>query len=184
MRLIPLYCSAFVLVACGREFPREISIDDRFTRSEMADIRSAVAEVNKLGELIGEDRLIEISGTFHDGDGRFGQDNIDDGCDELYRCGTASDCLDFVRQYEDEYSSYDNLYGFYTGTDIGLMVFNIDRAGRPLKFVAMHELGHFVGMLHVTNNRNAVMHANACCADSFTAADREEFCLRHGCDPD
>jgi len=172
-----------ILSACG-QYPREIYIDERFSPEEVGEIRRAIREVNTLARLIDEDRLVEFAGRFSDGNGKFEQSNVDNDRNELYRIGSADECLDFVDDYEDEYSSLDNLNGFYTGTDIGILVFNTERTGRPLWFVAMHELGHFVGMGHVTTNRHAVMHPHACCADHFTEADKEEFCLEHGCDPD
>lgn len=183
MRQICLLSIALLLPACGPT-PREIFIDERFSADEVNDILDAVDEVNKLACLIGENKLMTVVGTFRDGNGRFEQHNVDNGYNELYRIGAASDCRDFVSDYEDQFSSFDKLYGFYTGTDIGILVFNSYRDGRPLKHTVMHELGHFVGMKHITNNRHAVMHPYACCVDSFTQADKEEFCLRHGCDPD
>ena len=183
MRRITLIAACSIFAACG-EWPREISIDVRFDDAEMVEIKSAVAEVNKLAKLIDADDLVTPAGRFTDDNDVFEQNNVDNDRNEIYRIGEAEECLGFVNRYRDKFGDFDKLYGFYTGTDIGLLVFNSCRDGRPLKFVLMHELGHMVGMDHVTSNRHAVMHPSACCVDSFTEADKEQFCLQHGCDPD
>ena len=181
---IALGLTLLVTAACGQEWPREIRVDQRFTAQEMTEIRAAVSEVNKLGGLIDQDQLVKIAGRFTDEDGNFSQGNVDDGEDQLYRIGSAEQCWEFVKRYQSRFGVIDNLYGFFTGTDIGILVFNTYRDNRSLRCVVMHELGHMAGMDHVTNNRHAVMDAHSCGVLSFTAADREQFCLQHGCDPD
>lgn len=185
MRWISLCSAALMLAACGREFPRDIYLDARFSKAEVAEIKEAIAEVNKLGRLIGEERLIEVAGRFKDDDGRFGQDNVDNDDDELYRIGSPGECWDFVEDFQDEFGDIGNLNGFYTGTDVGILIFNLNRPDRPTtRYVAMHELGHFVGMHHVIGNSWAVMAPSGYGPQAFTSADKEEFCLQHGCDPD
>jgi hypothetical protein len=170
--------------ACG-QWPRELFIDSRFNEAEIAEIKAAVREVNALGRLIDENELVSLSGRFTDENGEFEQRNVDNDRNELYRVDSASECRDFVERYDESFGTIGNLYGFYTGTDIGILVFNLRLPYRPpLRHVVMHELGHFVGMDHVTNNRHAVMHPNAYTTDVFTEADREQFCFQNGCDPD
>ena len=177
-------CLSFLtLAACG-EFPRDYYVDVRYNAAEYAEVKSAVAEVNRLAKLVDADELINLAGRFTDDNDAFEQNNVDNDRNEIYRIGEAEECLGFVDRYRDKFGDLDDLYGYYTGTDIGILMFNSVRDNRPLKFLIMHELGHAVGMKHVTGNRNAVMHPHACCAENFTQADREQFCLQHGCDPD
>lgn len=184
MRRAYIIFAAAALSACGRS-PRQLYVDVRFSGAEIEDIRSAVDEVNKLACLIGEDKLIEIAGEFRDDDGHFDQSNIDDGEDQLYRIGSAGECSDYTEHFQSKFGDIGNLYGFYTGTDTGILVFNLNQPNRPpLRHVIMHELGHYVGMEHVTGNSWAVMAPTGYGPRSFTQADKEEFCLRQGCDPD
>ncbi len=184
MRRSYILYSALVVSACGTG-PKELYVDERFTASELADIRSAAAEVNKLACLVGEESLVDLIGGFRDGNGRFEQQNVDNDKNELFRCGVAADCENFTRNFDEQYGNIDNLYGFRIGMDIGILTFNLAKPDRPpLKHVVMHELGHLVGMKHVTGNSWAVMAPHGYGPSSFTQADKEEFCLRHGCDPD
>jgi len=173
---------ALASAACGGQFPRDIYVDDRFTPEELADIDSAINEVNKLAKLIGEDSLVNLAGTFDDQDGVFSQRNVDNDRNELYRIGSAGECLGFVSRYQSEFGTLDNLNGFYAGTDIGILTFNVYQPGKaPFRTVVMHELGHFVGMGDLYGNGYAIMRPYGYTATSFTQADKEEFCQVHGC---
>lgn len=174
--ILPLF-----LVACGDAFPYPIALDTRFTAHETRMIREMMAEMDRLGDLVGEERLVRTNGSFTDADGVFDDTNAMDERYEMYRLDDPSQCRDHVEEYP-ALGPIEALGGFAHGHDVAIVMFNISD-DVTFRHVALHEMGHLYGMHHV-DDPDAVMNPFGNPVTAFTTADRREFCHAQGCDAD
>lgn len=170
--------AAIPAAGCVEPLPREIMIDDRFSADEEQMILAAIAEWNRVGlEYLGLKEILIYRGRFVDQDG-FDELDLEDGRSVMYRGGDDR-YYRFLSYYNEPGRT---LLGYGTFADMLLFTFNLDT---PEKFqhVALHEMGHFLGLGHVPDDVDAVMYELT--FDNpplrLNRTDIQDFCLVFGC---
>jgi len=98
---IVLLVTTLLAVACAPEFPRDLSIDDRFDAAEEQHIVLMIDELNRVGrELVGHD-LVVYKGRYRDDD-QWDLDNADDGHNVIYKQVSRDANYDYVNSTANE----------------------------------------------------------------------------------
>ncbi|MEK9158710.1 MAG: matrixin family metalloprotease [Patescibacteria group bacterium] len=160
------------------DLPKTLWIEDSWNDEETTQIHRAIDEWNRFSrEYCGEDIII-YGGRLIDPNGF--QSEIDPG-DEyniIYKTAEPDESYEFLVDVTDQ----PNIGGYATKTDILIFTFH-DYISAHLYIVALHELGHWVGLIHIGNDPNVIMYpaAEAGKFSGLTKKDKQAFCLVHGC---
>jgi hypothetical protein len=178
------------VAGCGitPDLPRHFSIDDRFADDEQAQIRAAAEAWNVVGrEYFGSDQILICDGTIGVPDGF----NISDFADDRH--------VAYLGINDANYQMLTSSLGPYAcgeGTleDIVLFTFYMHYDGQTreeylnfLRMLATHELGHFLGLLHVMDDGQAVMAPSTVMREqgdhpnTLDTRDIQDFCRFHHC---
>lgn len=162
---------------CFPEMPRDVRIEARFTDQEVRLLREAMDQANReLGDALLGHPVLTYQGRFEDADG-FHFDDFGDEVSVLYKLDAASD------EYAWTTGALQHAYGGYA-TLADLMVLPLADLGSDERFkrVAMHEIGHFLGLTH-SPDPGSLMYGNGIRSDvnGFTYGDQVMFCHVHDC---
>jgi hypothetical protein len=176
--LTPALMLASLLGGCVEPLPKEVMIEDRFSADEERMIVAAIDEWNRIGlEYLGLEKILIYQGRYRDPDG-FDELDLDDGRSVIYRGQDDR----YYRFLSDHNEAGRTLLGYGTTADVLLFTFTLDTP-EEFQHVALHELGHFLGLGHVPDDKNAVMYELT--FDNpplrLTRTDIQDFCLVFDC---
>jgi hypothetical protein len=159
------------LAACRASQPMHMSVEDKWTPTERAQI---VHDMDRWQVATNHIVKFVVSPVpFHDPDG-FDREDLDDGVNVVYKIDNENAAADWLQQ-----STGEELlgYNFDTGDIIifSYRVFN-------LAPVVTHELGHHIGLGHVRTHP-AIMN-DLDMEDCITQWDLEAFCQIYSCNLD
>lgn len=182
-RLYLVIVSAAVAVGCmaAPDLPRDIWIEADFSEGQRNAILDAVAEWNALSQVcLGQDAII-YKGVYDDPDG-FKPDDYGDDRQVIYLRAPQEIYDEFNQGIQEGHF----ILGIATYGDI--VLFSTPKeALDEQRFVALHELGHFLGLGHTPVNFDgawgSVMYweTNDEQAGHLTPLDIEAFCIEHDC---
>jgi len=170
-----LVAAALAVAACGRELPQDIYIDSSWSPEETAIIEASIVEWNELSRTHLKDPrpVLAYRGRFTD---EFQSADFGDDFHVIYRIGRLDQVPEFLR--DDPPGGYGS-YG-----DMLIFTFNIcegcDEYYDNLRTVALHEIGHFLGLSHY-EHRAGIMQPGNYDVKHLQAADVEEFCCVYEC---
>jgi len=176
--LAPLILLAALSGGCVEALPKELMIDDRFSAEEERMIVAAIDEWNRVGkEYLGLDKILIYQGRYRDPDG-FDELDLDDDHSVIYRGQDDR----YYRFLSDHNEAGRTLLGYGTTADVLLFTFTLDTP-EEFQHVALHELGHFLGLGHVPDDVNAVMYELTFDDPplQLTRTDIQDFCLVFDC---
>jgi hypothetical protein len=180
-RLVPVVIAAAAAVfgtgGCFPELPRDVQIERRFSDHEVNVLLQAIDQANReLGEDLLDTPVLMYRGRFEDPDG-FHFDDFGDDVSVLYQLDPESPEYVWTRD------TLQHAYGGYA-TLADLMVLPLDNLGSDARFkrVAMHEIGHFLGLTH-SPDPGSLMYGEGIRSDvdGFTYSDKLMFCMVHDC---
>lgn len=194
-RLVPIVLTALLGLSCSAlQGTNHICVDSSFMPSQKDYIRTAFRTWNQLGqEYLGYDLIAD------DGDCDLASFQIDDFNDDKHAVYNVvkGDAYDRIQVAEQQ-----STISFATRGDVAIFTFKAYQlygdtcadptqkcTGEGYKFsffqsLVTHELGHFLGLTHVTEDANAVMNASApkkTQPTTFTEADIRSFCRWYDC---
>ncbi len=194
---------------CARDLPLDLYLEDAWTGLELDAVEEAIAEWND----VGESRLAEPGPIFHEAGrttDTFNVGDLEDSMHAVYRIGEPTPEYMELESEVGEMNGYgtysdvliisfrlplpwtcaeDTFQAMTPNDDYAAYLASVDPAEfhencvRHLRAVALHELGHFIGLAHFTH-RPSVM------SDSefpdptithLTEADIEAFCIVYDC---
>lgn len=159
------------------KLPRPIYIEAAFSDDEVAIIEASIAEWNTLSlEYLGVPAL-EYLGRYDDPDG-FQPEDLLDGPGVVYRESVDGESYDFL-QSQEKFADYPLIGGYATPGDVLIFVENIS-TDEMFRHVALHELGHHLGLQHIKDDQEAVMYLGGV-SRHLNNSDREAFCIVHDC---
>lgn len=177
-RLVILILLLSVFGCYQVDLPKTIWIEKRWNDEEVAQIRRAIDEWNRFSrEYCGED-IIVYGGRLIDPNGFQSEIDPGDQYNIIYKTAEPDENYEFLA----DVTGRPKIGGYATKTDILIFTFQ-DYISAHLYIVALHELGHWVGLIHIGNDPNVVMYP-APPADrlsGLTKKDKQAFCLVHGC---
>ncbi len=153
--VIPALAACWLALAagCAQELPKPVMIDDAFSAEEEALIVEMIGEWNRVGrEYLGLDEIISYRGRLADADG-FDVDDLEDEYSVIYR-GVDDERYRYLEDVDNDGLT---LLGYGTTADVLLYAFNF-ADDREFRHVVLHELGHFLSLLHVPDDTAAVMY--------------------------
>lgn len=170
---------ALSLLSCGWvDLPKTLWLDDKWNEEETQKIHQAIDEWNKFGrEYCGEDIII-YGGRFIDKNGFDLKTDPDDNDSVIYKIDKKNEIHDFLVGVAGH-----PINGYGMRSDILLFTFPEEAIGQDIRNVAMHEMGHWLGLAHIPNEKNAIMY-QAVTSDptaTLTKKDKQAFCIVHGC---
>jgi hypothetical protein len=158
--------------------PRELQIESRFSDEETELLLDAIDATNQeLGDALLGGPVVTYQGRYHDPDG-FTFEDFDDDRHVMYVFDPDSDAYRWLVQVSD--------HGFFGyGTLADTLVVPLPSFGNNhllFRITAMHELGHFLGMVHSTDPATLMFPGDRdASVMGFTAADQRAFCLTYDC---
>lgn len=160
------------------DLPKTIWIEESWNDEEVAQIHRAIDGWNNFSrEYCGEDIII-YGGRFADENGFNSETDPADQHNVIYKTAEPDENYEFLANV----TNRPNIGGYATKTDILIFTFH-DYISAHLYIVALHELGHWIGLIHIGNDPNAVMYPSAPAdrLSGLTQKDKQAFCLVHGC---
>lgn len=159
------------------ELPRPIYIEAAFSDDEVVIIEASIAEWNVLSlECLGVPAL-EYLGRYNDPDGFQPEDFLDDR-GVVYREPVDGENYAFL-QSQEKFADYSLIGGYATVGDVLIFVENLN-TDEIFQHVALHELGHHLGLRHIEDDHEAVMYLGGV-SRHLNDSDREAFCVVHDC---
>ena len=177
-RLVTLAAALALAAGCAPELPKEIYADDAFTADEEAMLVEMIDEWNRVGrEYLGREEILIYRGRFSDANG-FDPDDLGDDHSVIYR-GTEDQYYEYLDGSGDDGLT---LLGYGTTADVLLFTFQLADE-QAFRHVALHELGHFLGLGHVPDDTTAVMYylTGADPPIRLNRTDLQDFCLVYSC---
>jgi hypothetical protein len=169
------------LGGCAVDLPRDLRIETGFTAEEGDAIAAAVHEANqRLGEPLLAGPVLILRGSFTDPDG-FQLADFDDGVGVVYTVDVAAPAYRYLAAQAGA-----ELAGYATLGDV-LLFEHIppgasDDQRRRFRRIAMHELGHYLGMSHNPDQRSIMYSGNdRLDLDTYTVEDQRAFCAIYDC---
>lgn len=166
---------------CAPALPRELFLDATLAAPEAAQVRRAVDVANeRLGQALGGEPVLALAGPYADPDG-FSYADLDDGVHVVYPLDASSPEYRWIADTTgQEYGGYGTLGDVLL---IARLPADASAAERDAyRQLALHELGHFLGMTH-NPDPASIMNAGPWHAPlaTYTDADLRAFCIIYGC---
>jgi hypothetical protein len=164
--------------ACMPDLPRDVAIERRFSAAEVALLEHAIAEANReLGDALLGHPVLTYRGRFDDPDG-FGFDDFDDDRHGFYVLDITGPEYAWVRDTTER-----SFGGYATLADLLVRpLTDLDDRSDRFHRIALHEIGHFLGMTHSPDPESLMyVGPHSVAITGFTISDKRSFCLVHDC---
>lgn len=159
------------------DLPKTIWIEESWNDEEVIQIHRAIDEWNRFSrEYCGQDIII-YDGRFADENGFNYETDPADQHNTIYKIDAPDENHKFLEKIAGH-----EVGGYATKTDILIFTFK-ENVNEYLYDVVLHELGHWVGIIHIGNDPDVIMYPSASTVKfrHLTQKDKQAFCLVHGC---